>query len=158
MWPCGLGKELTVKVCWSFNKICTNNEQNSWWIHLRASSAEISRLIWHSQWFSGSFLASCKFVEEFFIECFILIFGSCWKENVASNVFMNHSAVTALTGESYCNTLVEIDSHLKQKPPVRQHILRHKISLFPLWKMSIKYFRTHQILFILFFVQYFCSV
>lgn len=60
-----------------------------------------------------SVLASSKFMEQFFVKCFILVFRSCGEEDVTTNEFMDHLAVTAQTTEGYWHTLVKLYGHLE---------------------------------------------
>lgn len=60
-----------------------------------------------------SVLASSKFMEHFFVKCFILVFRSCGEEDVTTNEFMDHLAVTAQTTEGYWHTLVKLYGHLE---------------------------------------------
>lgn len=59
------------------------------------------------------FLASCKFMEQFFIQCLILVLSPCGQEYVASNELVNHLAVTAQTAEGYWHILVKLYVHLE---------------------------------------------
>lgn len=62
-----------------------------------------------------SVLASSKFMEQFFIKRFILIFGSCGEEDVTTNELMDHLAVTAQTAEGNWHILVKLYGHLESK-------------------------------------------
>lgn len=60
-----------------------------------------------------SVLASSKFMEQFFIKGFILVFRSCGEEDVTTDEFMDHLAVTAQTTEGYWHILVKLYGHLE---------------------------------------------
>lgn len=52
-------------------------------------------------------------MEQLFVQCFILVFGSCGQENVTTNKLMNHFAVTAQAAESYGHILVKLYGYLQ---------------------------------------------
>lgn len=52
-------------------------------------------------------------MEQFFIQCLILVFSSCGQEDVTANELMDHFAVTAQTAEGYCHILVELYGYLE---------------------------------------------
>lgn len=59
-----------------------------------------------------SFLASGKFMEQFFILCFILVFRSRGEEDVTTDELVDYLAVTAHTGEGYWHMLIKFYGHL----------------------------------------------
>lgn len=52
-------------------------------------------------------------MEQFFIQCLILVFSSCGQEDVTPNELVHHLGVAAQTAESYGHILVKLYGHLK---------------------------------------------
>lgn len=69
-----------------------------------------------------SFLASSKFMEEFFIQRFILVFSSCGQEDVTTDELMDHLAVAAQTAEGYCHILVKLYGYLELHSRFKIHV------------------------------------
>lgn len=53
-------------------------------------------------------------MEEFFIQCFIVVLGTCWQEDVAPNVLMDDFAVCTQARESDGHVLVKLDGNLRR--------------------------------------------
>lgn len=58
-------------------------------------------------------MAAGKFMEQFFIQCFVLVFRSRGQEDVATDELVHHFAVTAQAAEGYRHVLVKFYGHLK---------------------------------------------